>query len=245
MQRDQESEKKPAKPRIRPKKSVAPRASAPKTPSRPKREPAAGFEPSLAAAALTPNLPKLPSMQLIPERMQAIQKQYLEDLGRVLVSKPEMEKMAAQDKRFDSPTWMDSFFTGIAALYVLNAKTLTAMTDAVQTDPKTQARLKFLVQQWVDATSPANFFATNPEVHKKMLESQGESLRTGIENLVHDMRKGRISQTDETAFEIGKNVAVTPGEVVYQNKLLQLIQYKPTTEKVGGGADPIRTTEYQ
>ena len=172
-------------------------------------------------------------MQLIPERMQAIQKQYLEDLGRVLVSKPEMEKMAAQDKRFDSPTWMDSFFTGIAALYVLNAKTLTAMTDAVQTDPKTQARLKFLVQQWVDATSPANFFATNPEVHKKMLESQGESLRTGIENLVHDMRKGRISQTDETAFEIGKNVAVTPGEVVYQNKLLQLIQYKPTTEKVG------------
>jgi polyhydroxyalkanoate synthase len=233
MQRDQESEKKPAKPRTRPKKSVAPRASAPKTPSRPKREPAAGFEPSLAAAALTPNLPKLPSMQLIPERMQAIQKQYLEDLGRVLVSKPEMEKMAAQDKRFDSPTWMDSFFTGIAALYVLNAKTLTAMTDAVQTDPKTQARLKFLVQQWVDATSPANFFATNPEVHKKMLESQGESLRTGIENLVHDMRKGRISQTDETAFEIGKNVAVTPGEVVYQNKLLQLIQYKPTTEKVG------------
>ena len=233
MQRDQESEKKPAKPRIRPKKTPVARSATLKAQSKPRRDPVAAAEPNPATAALAANIPKLPSMQLIPERMQAIQKQYLEDLGRVLVSKPEMEKMAAQDKRFDNPTWLDSFFTGIAALYVLNAKTLTAMTDAVQTDPKTQARLKFLVQQWVDATSPANFFATNPEVHKKMLESQGESLRTGIENLVHDMRKGRISQTDETAFEIGKNVAVTPGEVVYQNKLLQLIQYKPTTDKVG------------
>ncbi|NBW00314.1 MAG: class I poly(R)-hydroxyalkanoic acid synthase [Betaproteobacteria bacterium] len=233
MQRDQESEKKSAKPRIRPKKNAVARSAALKAQGKPKREPATASGPSLPDVAMSASIPKLPSMQLIPERMQAIQKQYLEDLSRVLVSKPEMEKMAAQDKRFDNPTWMDSFFTGIAALYVLNAKTLTAMTDAVQTDPKTQARLKFLVQQWVDATSPANFFATNPEVHKKMLESQGESLRSGVENLVHDMRKGRISQTDETAFEIGKNVAVTPGEVVYQNKLLQLIQYKPTTEKVG------------
>jgi polyhydroxyalkanoate synthase subunit PhaC len=92
--------------------------------------------------------------------------------------------------------------------------------------------LKFMVQQWIDATSPTNFLATNPEVHEKMVETKGESLRAGIENLVSDMRKGRISQTDETAFEIGKNVAVTPGQVVYQNSILQLIQYAPSTETV-------------
>ena len=233
MQRDQEERKKTAKPRIRPRKSAEARSATLKAQVKPKREPS----PSPASAA-TPldragAIPKLPNMQLIPEKMQSIQRQYLEDLSRVLVSKSEMDKMAAQDKRFDNPTWLDSFFTGVAALYVLNAKTLNAMTDAVQTDPKTHARLKFMVQQWIDATSPTNFFATNPEVQKKMLESQGESLRSGIENLVQDMRKGRISQTDETAFEIGKNVAVTPGEVVFQNKVLQLIQYKPTTEKVG------------
>ena len=233
MQRDQEERKKTAKPRIRPRKSAEARSATIKAQVKPKREPS----PSAASAA-TPldragAMPKLPNMQLIPEKMQSIQRQYLEDLSRVLVSKSEMDKMAAQDKRFDNPTWLDSFFTGVAALYVLNAKTLNAMTDAVQTDPKTHARLKFMVQQWIDATSPTNFFATNPEVQKKMLESQGESLRSGIENLVQDMRKGRISQTDETAFEIGKNVAVTPGEVVFQNKVLQLIQYKPTTEKVG------------
>ena len=233
MQRDQEERKKTAKPRIRPRKSAEARSATLKAQVKPKREPS----PSPASAA-TPldragAIPKLLNMQLIPEKMQSIQRQYLEDLSRVLVSKSEMDKMAAQDKRFDNPTWLDSFFTGVAALYVLNAKTLNAMTDAVQTDPKTHARLKFMVQQWIDATSPTNFFATNPEVQKKMLESQGESLRSGIENLVQDMRKGRISQTDETAFEIGKNVAVTPGEVVFQNKVLQLIQYKPTTEKVG------------
>ena len=165
--------------------------------------------------------------------MQAIQDQYLQDLSKVLVSKDEMVKMASQDKRFANPTWMDSYFSGLAALYVLNSKTLNAMTDAVQTDPKTLARLKFMTQQWIDAVSPANFFATNPEVQQKMLESQGDSLRSGIENLVHDMRIGRISQTDEKAFEIGKNIAVTAGDVVFQNELFQLIQYRPTTDKVG------------
>ena len=179
------------------------------------------------------NLPQLPSMQFVPEKMQAIQKGYLEELGKVMVSKPEMVKMASQDRRFNNPTWLDSNFAGLAALYVLNAKTISAMTDAVQTDPKTHARLKFMTQQWIDAASPANFFATNPEVHQKMLDSKGESLRAGIENLVTDMRKGRISQTDESAFEIGKNVAMTAGDVVFQNALFQLIQYKPTTEKVG------------
>jgi len=180
-----------------------------------------------------PPVPTLPMMQVVPEKLQEIQSRYMDELGKVLTSKPEMLKMAAQDRRFNNPTWLDSYFSGLAALYVLNAKTLSDMTDAVQTDPKTHARLKFMVQQWIDAASPANFLATNPEVQQKMIESQGESLRAGIGNLVSDMRKGRITQTDESAFEIGRNVATTPGDVVFQNELFQLIQYKPTTPTVG------------
>ncbi len=188
---------------------------------------------SSSPEAAIPLVPNISGIAVIPEKMQAIQDQYLQDLSKVLVSKDEMAKMASQDKRFATPAWLDSYFSGMAALYVLNSKTLNAMTDAVQTDPKTLARLKFMTQQWIDAVSPANFFATNPEVQQKMLESQGDSLRSGIENLVHDMRIGRISQTDENAFEIGKNIAVTAGDVVFQNELFQLIQYRPTTDKVG------------
>lgn len=181
-----------------------------------------------------PKIPQMPQMQLVPEKVQEIQKNYFEELTKVMISNEEVIRMASQDKRFNNPAWLGSTaFAGLAALYVLNAKTLSAMTDAVQTDPKTQARLKFMVQQWIDATSPTNFVATNPEVQSKILESQGESLRAGIENLMKDMRKGRISHTDEEAFEIGKNVATTPGDIVFENELFQLIQYRPSTEKVG------------
>ena len=186
-----------------------------------------------AMAGMIPPMPSFPMAQVLPDKMQQIQHSYMESLGKLLVSKDEVQKVAAQDRRFNNPAWLESPFASLAAMYVLNAQTLNAMTDAVQTDRKTHARLKFMVQQWIDATSPANFIATNPEVHQKMVETKGESLRSGIENLMSDMRKGRISQTDETAFEIGKNVAVTPGEVVYQNPIFQLIQYAPSTEKVG------------
>ncbi len=186
-----------------------------------------------AVAGIVPPLPKFPVAQLHPETLQQIQQSYMEKLSKLLVSRDETRKIAAQDRRFDSPVWLDSPFVGLAAMYVLNAQTLNAMADAVQTDRKTHARLKFMVQQWIDATSPTNFIATNPEVHEKMVETRGESLRSGIENLVTDMRKGRISQTDETAFEIGKNVAATPGEVVYRNAIFELIQYTPSTEMVG------------
>ena len=181
-----------------------------------------------------PQIPKMPAMQLVPEKMQEIQKQYFENLMKVMVSSEEVIRMASEDRRFSTPAWLESTaHAGLAALYVLNAKTLSAMTDAVQTDPKTHARLKFMVQQWIDASSPTNFMATNPEVQKAIIETQGESLRAGIENLMTDMRRGRISQSDEEAFELGKNVATTPGDVVFENDMFQLIQYSPSTETVG------------
>jgi polyhydroxyalkanoate synthase subunit PhaC len=201
--------------------------------NKPQQKPAAVQNGANAVAGMIPPMPSFPMAQVLPDKMQKIQQAYLESLGKLLVSKEEVQKIAAQDRRFNNPAWLDSPFVSLAAMYVLNAQTLNAMTDAVQTDRKTHARLKFMVQQWIDATSPTNFIATNPEVHQKMVETKGESLRSGIENLVTDMRKGRISQTDETAFEIGKNIAVTPGEVVFQNSIFQLVQYSPSTETVG------------
>ena len=198
----------------------------------PEQAPAEGAPQSLPFPQI-PQVPGLPMMQLVPEKMQEIQKTYFEDLMKVMVSSEEVLRMASKDRRFNTPDWLESSaHAGLAALYVLNARTLSAMADAVDTDSKTQARLKFMVQQWIDASSPTNFVATNPEVQKKIISSQGESLRAGVENLMRDMRQGRISQSDEAAFEIGVNVATTAGDVIFQNDLFQLIQYRPTTEKV-------------
>jgi len=198
----------------------------------PEQAPAEGAPQSLPVPQI-PQVPGLPMMQLVPEKMQEIQKTYFEDLMKVMVSSEEVLRMASKDRRFNTPDWLESSaHAGLAALYVLNARTLSAMADAVDTDSKTQARLKFMVQQWIDASSPTNFVATNPEVQKKIISSQGESLRAGVENLMRDMRQGRISQSDEEAFEIGVNVATTAGDVIFQNDLFQLIQYRPTTEKV-------------
>jgi polyhydroxyalkanoate synthase len=86
--------------------------------------------------------------------------------------------------------------------------------------------------QWIDALSPANFFATNPDAQAALVDTGGESLVAGLQNLLSDVQRGRISQTDETKFQVGENVATTPGAVVFQNRFFQLIQYKPATTMV-------------
>src|SRR4029079_10157998 len=97
---------------------------------------------------------------------------------------------------------------------------------------KMKDQLRFAVRQYVDALSPANFFASNPEAIQLALETGGKSLVEGSGLFFKDLQKGRVSMTDETAFEVGRNVAVTPGSVVYENDLIQLIQYAPTTAEV-------------
>jgi polyhydroxyalkanoate synthase len=109
---------------------------------------------------------------------------------------------------------------------------MMAMADAVKASPKVKQKIRFAIQQTIDAMSPSNFLVTNPEAQKKLVETKGESLAKGIALMLADMQKGRISQTDETAFKVGENVATTEGAVVFENQLFQLIQYKPLTKTV-------------
>ncbi|MBP6999507.1 MAG: class I poly(R)-hydroxyalkanoic acid synthase [Tepidiphilus sp.] len=139
------------------------------------------------------------------------------------------------DKRFSSPAWQESpIFDYLRQAYWINAQMLTRWVEESDfPDGKTKARARFLVRQIVDALAPSNFAATNPEFIRQALETQGESIRRGIANLLEDLHKGHISMTDESAFEVGRNLAVTPGAVIAENPLMQLIQYAPLTEKVG------------
>src|SRR5678815_5412794 len=109
----------------------------------------------------------------------------------------------------------------LAEMYLLNARTLLGMVESLQADEKTRARVRFSVQQWVDAASPSNFLALNPEAQRKALETQGESIAQGLQHLWADVQQGRMSQTDERQFEVGRNVATTPGSVVFENELFQ------------------------
>jgi len=136
------------------------------------------------------------------------------------------------DHRFSSPEWRNPWFDYLRRSYLINSRFAAQWVDALQTDPVLKERLRFITRQVTDAMSPANFVATNPDVLKLALETQGESLARGMRQLIEDVRKGRISTTDESKFEVGRNLASTEGEVVFQNELIQLIQYKPLTETV-------------
>jgi polyhydroxyalkanoate synthase subunit PhaC len=137
------------------------------------------------------------------------------------------------DKRFSAEAWAKNPAAALyAQAYLLNARTLLQMAESVQGDAKTKARIRFAVQQWVDAASPANYLATNPEALAKAIETKGESITQGLQLLWKDIEQGHMSQTDETVFEVGRNVATSEGAVVYENELFQLIEYKPLTAKV-------------
>ena len=123
-------------------------------------------------------------------------------------------------------------FDFIKQSYLLNARLIGDLVEAVALDEPTKHKLRFYAQQFINSMSPANFAATNPDVLKLAMETKGESLRAGFDNLLKDLKKGGLTITDETAFEIGKNVAVSEGAVVFENELFQLIQYAPLTETV-------------
>ena len=137
------------------------------------------------------------------------------------------------DRRFSAEGWRDNpWYSLLKQSYLLNARLLGDIVESAALDEKQKHKLRFFTRQFIDSMSPANFAATNPEALKAAVESKGESLRAGLGNLLDDMKKGRIAITDETAFEVGRNVAVSKGSVVFENELFQLVQYAPLTEKV-------------
>ena len=137
------------------------------------------------------------------------------------------------DKRFSGREWRESpYYDYLRQVYLLNSRFLNDVVETAELDEPAKQRLRFYTHQLIDAVSPANFAATNPEALRLALDTQGESLHAGIRQLIQDVEQGRVSMTDESAFEVGRNLAVTPGEVVFENELIQLIQYKPTTAKV-------------
>jgi polyhydroxyalkanoate synthase len=138
------------------------------------------------------------------------------------------------DRRFAGREWQDNaYFSYLKQSYLLASRFLTELAEASELEAKAKERLQFAVRQWCDAMSPANFAATNPAVLREALETKGESLARGLANLIADTRRRRILQTDESAFEIGGNLAATPGDVVYEDALMQLIQYRAATPRVG------------
>jgi polyhydroxyalkanoate synthase len=137
------------------------------------------------------------------------------------------------DKRFSGSLWRASpHYDYISRSYLINTRFLRDYVEALDLDSFAKQRLRFLVRQVTDALSPANFAATNPEALQLALETQGTSLNEGVKNLFADLQKGRISTTDESAFEVGRNIAISEGAVVCENELMQLIQYSPRTAKV-------------
>jgi polyhydroxyalkanoate synthase len=185
-----------------------------------------------AGAALgTPTTPP-PQITFSPEKLQELQQQYLKEATGLYTQNGQATPQSS-DRRFSAEAWSANPMAAFsAAAYLLNSRTLMGMVDAVDTDEKTRARLRFSVEQLNAASAPSNFMALNAEAQKKAIDTKGASIAKGIQNLLHDMRQGHVSMTDESVFEVGQNIATTEGAVVFENELFQLIEYKPLTAKV-------------
>ena len=200
--------------------------------------------PEAFGAAIGGFLESLRGLQLPQDKLAELQQQYVHQattlwnsaVDRIPVGAepaPAHEPRPIGDRRFAAEDWLKNPTAAFTAqLYLLNARTLTQMAEHLQGDEKTKARVRFAVQQFVDAASPSNYLALNPEAQRKAITTQGESLTQGMQQLWSDVRQGHLSQTDESVFQVGRNVATTEGAVVFENEYLQLIEYKPLTPKV-------------
>lgn len=189
-------------------------------------------------ATLPPPLPT-PDPKIMEDLQQQFATRHAELWARLFSqtpgepAEPVVEAVRA-DRRFKDPAWQSSpVYDYLRQAYLINSDYLNQMAKSLPlADGQAKARIEFLTRQYVDALAPSNFAATNPEFIQKALETQGESITQGLKNLVADLEKGRISMTDESVFEVGRNIAVTEGAVIYENRLMQLIQYAPLTKKV-------------
>ena len=174
---------------------------------------------------------KPPKISFSPKKLQQLQRDYLKEVTELWNNPPTAPKF--DDRRFADPAWSANPATAFSvAAYLLNSKVLMQMVDTVKADDMTLARIRFTVEQMIAAAAPSNFMALNAEAHQKAIDSNGESIAKGVQNLVRDIGQGRLSMTDESQFVIGKNVATTEGAVVFENDIFQLIEYKPLTDTV-------------
>jgi polyhydroxyalkanoate synthase len=170
-----------------------------------------------------------------PQKWTEIQANYWQEAIKFFENS---STVSQQDKRFQHEVWdKNPFFQSLKQWYLFNADQLKKIAASQEiNDKKTARKMRFMIEQWINAASPANFVLTNPEVLQETLETGGENLKRGWENFLGDISRSKkhfsISMTDLEAFKVGKNLAVTPGKVIYQNEMMQLIQYSPATEKV-------------
>lgn len=199
---------------------------------------AAGLQQAMGAmsqSGATGFPPAQPGMQFDAAKLQALQQRYIADASALWNQglQDGADTPVFSDRRFSSEAWKSNPVSKFSAsAYLLNARTLMGLADAVEGDAKMRARVRFAVEQWMAATAPSNFLALNAEAQQKAIESRGESIAQGITNLLHDLKQGHVSMTDESVFEVGKNVATTEGAVVFENEFFQLLEYKPLTAKV-------------
>lgn len=174
-----------------------------------------------------------------PEKLGQMQAQFLSDSVKLWQSFLQPGDVPAggsssRDRRFSAPEWQENaLFAFVKQSYLMTSNYMMQVVDSAENlDPKVKAKAEFYTRQFIDAMSPTNFAATNPDVLRKIAETNGQSLLSGFEHMLSDLERGRITMTDEDAFKVGVNVAATPGKVVFENRLFQLIQYTPTTETV-------------
>jgi polyhydroxyalkanoate synthase len=196
---------------------------------------ARAFMELYAKMAADPALLANTSMSMWADYMRLWQSTWLKMLG--LQTLPVAEP-AAGDARFKDEDWSSNFvFDHIKQSYLIAARHIQqAVANVEGLPPESEKKVAFFTRQYVDALAPSNFLMTNPQVLRETLRTGGQNLIRGMNNLLADLEKGggqlRISMTDESAFQLGRNVATTPGKVVHQTPLMQLIQYQPTTQEV-------------
>ena len=165
------------------------------------------------------------------EKLQQLQQAYVKEASELW--NHGLEPKASGDRRFAADAWsVNPVAAFSASTYLLNARTMLGLADAVQADAKTKARLRFAVEQFMAASAPSNFMAFNADAQNRAIETSGESIAKGMKNLLADIQQGHVSMTDESLFEVGRNVATTEGAVVFENELFQLIEYKPLGKQV-------------
>ncbi len=174
----------------------------------------------------------VPQIKFTPEKLMELQQNYVRDATE-LWNQSLQANPSLKDRRFKGDAWAQNPLASFAAaVYLLNSRTLMAMAEAAEGDAKTKNRVRFAVEQWMAAAAPSNFLAFNADAQQKAIETHGASLAKGVANMLQDAKQGHMSMTDESLFEVGKNVATTEGAVVFENEFFQLIEYKPLTDKV-------------